>query len=179
MSIQIYILSKLAKESSYPYKLKKELSEPIPFDKLANLTESKLYYHFESLTKQGLIEPTEIIKEENRPDKQVFAITEKGLGLLPNKIYQLFEKADSLKDTIVGLMNLDFVDRSKIIMILEEKLKKLEKKSDHIINLNMQVKLEGPKKEGGDFLTGYFTSRLSNESEWIHSLIEKIKNGSI
>lgn len=107
MSIQIYILSKLAKESSYPYKLKKDLSEPIPFDKLANLTESKLYYHFESLTKQGLIEPTEIIKEENRPDKQVFAITEQGLALLPNKIYQLFEKADSLSETIVGLMNQD------------------------------------------------------------------------
>lgn len=179
MSIQIYILSKLAKESSYPYKLKKELSEPIPFDKLANLSESKLYYHFESLTKQGLIEPTEIIKEENRPDKQVFAITEQGLALLPNKIYQLFEKADSLSDTIVGLMNLDFVDRAKIIKVLEEKLRKLEKKRDHIKNLNMQVKLEGTKKEGGDFLTGYFISRFENEGEWISSLIEKIRNRSI
>lgn len=92
MSIQIYILSKLAKESSYPYKLKKELSEPIPFDKLAHLTESKLYYHFESLTKQGLIEPTEIIKEENRPDKQVFAITEQGLAILPQKFISFLKK---------------------------------------------------------------------------------------
>ena len=77
MSIQIYILSKLTEGENYPYKLKKELSEPIPFDKMGNLTESKLYYHFESLTKQGLVEPREIIKEENRPDKQVFAITDK------------------------------------------------------------------------------------------------------
>lgn len=99
------------------------------------------------MTKQGLIEPTEIIKEENRPDKQVYAITEQGLALLPNKIYQLFEKADSLSDTIVGLMYLEFVDRAKIIMILEEKLRKLEKKRDHIKSLNMQVKLEGPKKK--------------------------------
>lgn len=179
MSIQIYILSKLAKESCYPYKLKKELSGTIPFDKLANLTESKLYYHFESLTKQGLIEPTEIIKEEHRPDKQVFAITEQGLALLPNKIYQLFEKADSLTDTIVGLINLDFVDRAKIITILEEKLRMLEKKRDYIDDLSIQVKLESPKKEVGEFLNGYFTSRLNNEGEWISLLIEKIRNGSI
>ena len=48
MSIQIYILSKLTEEENYPYKLKKELSEPIPFDKMGNLTESKLYYIFET-----------------------------------------------------------------------------------------------------------------------------------
>ena len=64
-------------------------------------------------------------------------------------------------------------------MILEEKLKKLEKKIDYITSLNMQVKLEGSKKEGGDFLTGYFTSRFHNEGEWISSLIEKVRNGSI
>ena len=43
----------------------------------------------------------------------------------------------------------------------------------------MQVKLEGPKKEGGDFLTRYFISRLEIEGEWISSLIEKVRNQSI
>lgn len=85
MSIQIYILSKLMDENNYPYKLKKELSTPIPFDKLLNLSESKLYYHFESLSKQGLVEQVEIIKEEHRPDKQVFSITDKGRKQLRSK----------------------------------------------------------------------------------------------
>ena len=125
MSIQIYILSKLIEEDNYPYKLKKELSEPIPFDKMANLTESKLYYHFESLTKQGLIEPLEVIKEENRPDKQVFAITDKGREQLPEKIYQMFEKTNILAEMIVGLMFLRHVEQSRIIRILEEKVELL------------------------------------------------------
>ncbi|MEW5551355.1 hypothetical protein ABGT22_15600 [Peribacillus frigoritolerans] len=86
--------------------LKKQLSEPIPLDRLGGLTESKLYYHFESLVKQGLVEPVEVIKEEHRPDKQVFAITVKGREELPKKIYKLFENADEIKDIIVGLANI-------------------------------------------------------------------------
>ncbi|PEC57462.1 transcriptional regulator, partial [Bacillus wiedmannii] len=34
MSIQIFILSKLMEDNTYPYKLKKQLSEPIPLDQL-------------------------------------------------------------------------------------------------------------------------------------------------
>jgi DNA-binding PadR family transcriptional regulator len=66
MSIQIFILSKLMKENNYPYKLKKQLSEPLPLDKWGGLTESKLYYHFDSLARQGFIQTVEIIKEEHR-----------------------------------------------------------------------------------------------------------------
>lgn len=85
MTIQIYILSKLIEGNNYPYKLKRQLSDPIPFDKLAGLTESKLYYNFNTLAKQRLIEAVEIIKEDHRPDKQVFSITAKGREELPKK----------------------------------------------------------------------------------------------
>ncbi|MDT9025558.1 PadR family transcriptional regulator [Rossellomorea yichunensis] len=102
MSIHIFILSKLMKENNYPYKLKKQLSEPIPLDKLGGLTESKLYYHFDSLAKQGLIETVEIIREEHRPDKQVFGITAKGREELPGKIYKLFDQADDIRDMVLN-----------------------------------------------------------------------------
>ncbi|WP_260838752.1 PadR family transcriptional regulator [Heyndrickxia oleronia] len=120
MSIQIFILSKLMEDNNYPYKLKKQISEPIPLDRLAGLTESKLYYHFDSLAKKGLIESIEIIKEENRPDKQVFAITAKGQEELPKMIYKLFENADSISDMVVGLANIKYVERQKVVEILEK-----------------------------------------------------------
>lgn len=92
MSVQIFILSKLMEQNTYPYQLKRQLSEPIPFDKMSGLTESKLYYHFDSLKKKGLIEVTQTIREENRPDKQIFAITDQGKDALPSMIYKLFKK---------------------------------------------------------------------------------------
>jgi len=121
MSIQIFILSKLMEDNTYPYKLKKQLSEPIPLDQLSGLTESKLYYHFDSLAKKGLIETVEIIKEEHRPDKQVFRITDKGREELPKKIYKLFESADAISDMVVGLANLKYVNRNNVVEILEKK----------------------------------------------------------
>ena len=97
-----------------------------------NLTESKLYYHFESLTKQGLVEPREIIKEENRPDKQVFAITDKGREQLPKKIYELFEKAKNISEMVVGIMFLRHVEKTKVIPILEKKLELLQGKQQQL-----------------------------------------------
>lgn len=128
MSLQIYILGKLMEESSYPYKLKKSLSEPLPISEMANLTESKLYYHFESLLKKGLIEEKEIIQEENRPDKHVFAITEKGRLELPKMIYKMFEKAQSPTDMLVGISTLQYVEVTRVISILEKKIAQIEQK---------------------------------------------------
>ena len=176
MSIQIYILSKLMEENNYPYKLKKELSEPIPFDKMANLTESKLYYHFESLTKQGLIEPLEVIKEENRPDKQVYAITDKGRDRLPKKIYELFEKANKLAETIVGIMFLRYVEKSRIIQILENKLESLRSKQSQIDDIYSQIRVDDSVQEMVDFAESYFSDTIANEIIWHEKLIENLKN---
>ncbi len=175
MSIQIYILSKLMDENNYPYKLKKQLSEPIPFDKMGNLTESKLYYHFESLTKQGFIEPVEVIKEMHRPDKQVFAITEKGRKKLPMLIYQVFEKAQALSEMIVGLAFIQFVDRAKVISILEEKIAKARENKLYLNDIYTQINATGSAKELIHFYEGYFNNRIDLELNWQEDLLEKIK----
>lgn len=120
MAIQIFILSKLMEENTYPYKLKKQISALQPLDTVNGLTESKLYYHFESLAKQGFIEAKEVIKEENRPDKQVFAITAKGREVLPKKIYKLFENAETIGDMVIGLANMKYIDRDKAISLIEK-----------------------------------------------------------
>lgn len=176
MSIQIYILSKLIEEDNYPYKLKKELSEPIPFDKMANLTESKLYYHFESLTKQGLIEPLEVIKEENRPDKQVFAITDKGREQLAEKIYQMFEKTNILAEMIVGLMFLRHVEQSRIIRILEEKVDYLRSKQSRYKEIYGQVRVDDNLQEMLEFSESYLSDTITKDIFWFEKLIGKLKN---
>lgn len=175
MSIQIYILSKLMEENNYPYKLKKELSGPIPFDKMGNLTESKLYYHFESLTKQGLIEPLEVIKEENRPDKQVFSITAKGREQLPEKIYQMFEKANNIAELVVGLMFLRHVEQSIIIRILEKKLDVLFAKQAQLKEIYGHIQKGGKALEMVDFAEGYFSDSILKEIFWLEKLLEKLR----
>ncbi|MEW5593792.1 helix-turn-helix transcriptional regulator [Peribacillus frigoritolerans] len=152
--------------------LKKQLSEPIPLDRLGGLTESKLYYHFESLVKQGLVEPVEVIKEEHRPDKQVFAITDKGREELPKKIYKLFENADEIKDMIVGLANIKYVDRDKVVDILERKVKSIKAIWEQLGNFEPEPKGNENIRE---FLAGYFSTRTDHTISWFEELIKRIK----
>ena len=174
MSIQIYILSMLMEEKSYPYKLKKQLSEPLPLDKLGNLTESKLYYHFDSLSKSGLIEQVEVIKEEHRPDKQVFAITEKGREMLPKKIYNLFEKGEDVKEFVIGLFFLRFVDKARIIRILEEKLEEIGQKENQFKILCERLDVSEVYKPTINITNNYMLSRLDIEIKTIKQILEQL-----
>ena len=179
MSIQIYILSKLMQGDNYPYKLKKELSEPIPFDKMGNLTESKLYYHFDSLTKQGLVEPREIIKEEHRPDKQVFAITDKGREQLPVKIYELFEKADKVSDMVTGIVFIRHVDKNRIIAIVEKRITEYSTKQSNLNNMYTQLLENQSLQANVHYLQSYINHSIEHEIVWLEKLVEKLKTNEI
>lgn len=177
MSIQIFILSKLMEDNNYPYKLKKQLSEPIPLDQLGGLTESKLYYHFDSLAKQGLIEAVEIIKEEHRPDKQVFQITAKGREELPKKIYKVMKNADKISDMVVCLANIKYVDRDKVVSILEEKLERITDRWEQIKTFDKLVQKDEDKEKFIEFMSGYVTTRTEHTIHWLEELIKRVKQG--
>lgn len=179
MNIQIFILSKLMEENNYPYKLKKLLSEPIPLDQLAGLTESKLYYHFDSLVKQGLIEIVEIIKEDHRPDKQVFGITEKGREELPKKIYKLFESEDNISRMMVGLVYLKYVDRNRVIDILEKKLTKITAQWEQVSEFEKFIPTDDNIQPIARFMSGYHSAKADNNIYWLKELIEQIKREEI
>lgn len=174
MSIQIYILSKLMEENNYPYKLKKQLSEPIPLDRLSGLTESKLYYHFESLVKQGLVEPVEVIKEEHRPDKIVYAITEKGREDLPERIYGLFENAEKIEDLIIGIANIKYVDRDKIVGVLDRKVKTIKEKWEQLEKFE-HGQVDNENEAIKDFVAGYIITKKDHTIYWMEELIKRIQ----
>ncbi|MFC5731968.1 PadR family transcriptional regulator [Cytobacillus gottheilii] len=175
MSVQIFILSKLMKENTYPYKLKKQLSEPIPLDQLGGLTESKLYYHFDSLAKKGLIETVEIIKEENRPDKHVFSITAKGREELPKLIYSLFKNADDIKGMTVGLVNLKYVERDEVVNILKKRLEKVKGHWEEIKGIEAQLQVSKENEWFVDFMSSYISSQNESSIHWLEKLINTIK----
>ena len=174
MTIQIYILSKLIERDHYPYELKKGLSEPVPFDKMANITESKLYYHFESLTKQGLIEEAELIKEEHRPDKQLYTITEKGRLALPQKIYDVFEKSKQMSDLIIGLIFIQYVDIQKVITLVQVKKMALENKRATLTKAYEKTVIPAHLEETIHLANGYFMESLQREISWFERVLEML-----
>lgn len=179
MSIQIFILSRLMEDDSYPYKLKKQLSSPLPLDELANLTESKLYYNFDALAKKGLIEIVEVVKEEHRPDKQVFKITDKGREALPKLTYKLFENSSEVRDMVVGLTCLQYVDREKVVHILENKVDELEKRWAYIREMEDRIEVNEANEKMIDLMKGYITAKKTHTIDWLKEVTEHIRNNEI
>lgn len=179
MSIQVFILCKLIEGNNYPYKLKKLLSHPIPFDEFGGLTESKLYYHFDSLAKHGFIETVEVIKEDHRPDKQVFGITNKGREELPKKIYKLFENAVSISDMLVGIAYIKHVDRDQVVKILEKNLKEFMTRREYILDFEKQIRKDQVKENFLNYLQGYYSSKSEHTIYWLEELIKQIQEKKI
>lgn len=179
MSIQIFILSKLMEKNTYPYLLKKQLSEPIPFDKMSGLTESKLYYNFEALSKKGYVEVVESIKEENRPDKQVFKITEQGEQALPKMMYKLFETANDISEIYVGIAYLKYVNRNKVIQILEQKVTNYKQRLSKPKDLANYFEVTSENETLLNFMSEHFTSKSKQTIYFLEKLIESIDNNKI
>lgn len=179
MAIQIFILTQLMEDDTYPYKLKKQLAQLQPLESINGLTESKLYYHFESLAKQGFIETKEIIKEEHRPDKQVFGITEKGREVLPKKIYKLFESADNIGEMVIGLANMKYVDRGKVIGILEKKIDKIHKSREQLSQIDASHLIGPEHKVFAEFVDDYAHYKITSNLSFLERLIKHIHNEEI
>jgi DNA-binding PadR family transcriptional regulator len=179
MSIQIFILSKLMKGNSYPYELEKQLSNPVPLNTFAGLTENKLSYHFESLVKQGLIEPVGVMKEENSPDRQVFAITEKGREELPKRIYRLLESAKNVTDMVLGLANLKYVDRERVLEILEQKLESRIARRKRIEEIRNQAPIDKENQALVELVGKYMKTKGELTVQWLEELMKEIRQGNI
>ncbi|MFS0868349.1 PadR family transcriptional regulator [Paenibacillus xylanilyticus] len=131
MSIQIFILGSLSEGNCYPYDIKKKIGKHLDQTD-AKITEGTIYYNFEVLHKKGLIEKIETIQSENRPDKTMYGITEKGRLALEDSIYKVFQKFTNVQSLYAALVNLDKVDNQKIAYLIEDIIVKLRKKIEYI-----------------------------------------------
>lgn len=71
------VLRLLDAQPQHPYELRQQMREQ-GIDQLVKVTHGALYYTVETLTKNGLIQPTETGRQGNRPERTVYAITEAG-----------------------------------------------------------------------------------------------------
>lgn len=175
MSIQVYILGILAEENSYPYMLKKRLSEPVPIDQFTGINENKLYYHFEKLAAKGQIIPVETIREEHRPDKHVFQITEQGREELKIQIYNTFENATEISEMYIALVNIKHVEIEKVIAIIERKLEKNRLAWETYLSFELKVDEHSDQYLGFKYIGDHSLSRAQHTREWLENLISRLK----
>ncbi|MNN06364.1 Transcriptional regulator PadR-like family protein [compost metagenome] len=138
LSIRLSILGLLLEENLHPYEISLRMKERF-LDQKGQFKIGSLYYAVDQLEKQAYIEAVETIRSENRPDKTVFRITDKGRTYFQKLLIE------RLKDTeppyhpmYIALVFAGKGDQGDIAQVLRERIQDTE----HMVNYYYQVYTE-------------------------------------
>lgn len=124
--IQLLILGSLQDGASYPYAIRKKMLNQLP-TKLIQISESKFYYHFESLLKQQAIAILQTEKTDKGPERTLYHLTKQGQAFFQAKFAQAFQEATTIADLYVPLYFFDQVDLVTAQPLLAKRIAVLQK----------------------------------------------------
>ncbi|KAA9004214.1 PadR family transcriptional regulator [Paenibacillus spiritus] len=173
MSLQIAVLGMLWDKSSHPYEIKK-LMLRYNLDQVVSITDGALYYSFASLVKKGYVSPIEVVHTDNRPDKTMYAITDKGRQGLVDEIYKSFKKSTDLKSLSHVLPFLKHADSDRLAILIEDTIEKLEKRIA-FIETHRLLFPEAISQEEIQLLAQYSEEGLRREKTAFQELLKIVK----
>lgn len=132
MSVKLIILGLLMSGDKHPYEMQHFVNER-RIDKLIKFYKGSLYYAVDQLKKSNFIEVVEIIKEDKRPDKTVYRITDAGKIEFQNLLLEQFSKAEQYYDPLYSaVIFARFGDKQKITEIISGKISFVTKKIEFL-----------------------------------------------
>ena len=84
---------------------------------------------------------------------------------LPKLIYKLFDNTDGVKDMVVGLASLQYVEKGKVVDILEKKVEQIKERWDQWSGMGEKVEVTETNEKLIDFMLGYLTARTDHNIE--------------
>ncbi|WP_028611433.1 PadR family transcriptional regulator [Paenibacillus harenae] len=124
MSMKLLILGLLMESDRHPYEIRQTIKER-NWHTAFKIRDGSLYYAVDQLREKGLIEAAEIIhaQGDNRPDKTIYRITEKGNSAFLDLLYKQFEQtAYPYHPLFPGLPFVRRGETEKVCELLEKQL---------------------------------------------------------
>lgn len=128
MSVKLIVLGLLMGGEKHPYEMQ-HIMKIRKLDKFVSFYKGSLYYAVEQLKDEGFIEVSQVIKEEKRPDKTLYRITEAGKNEFQDLLLQQMSKEEQYYDPLyTALVFARYGDSKKIATVIHQKLSYAEKK---------------------------------------------------
>jgi DNA-binding PadR family transcriptional regulator len=122
MSVKLIILGLLMSGDKHPYEMQHFVSER-RIDKLIKFYKGSLYYAVDQLRKQELIEVVDVIKDDKRPDRTVYRITDSGREEFQKLLLEQFAKDEQFYDPLyTAVIFSRYGDKNKIQEIIEKRI---------------------------------------------------------
>jgi DNA-binding PadR family transcriptional regulator len=174
--LALAVLTLLSEEPMHPYQMSATLKERRKEDSI-KINYGSLYSVVESLTKRGLIEAREIVREGNRPERTIYAITDQGeremvdwlSGLLstPVKEFPQFEAALSLMPAL---------SPDEVIGLLEQRLESVRAEHEAAVTLMAKAQDAGmPRLFAIEH--EYEVALMATQVEFLTELVNDLRNG--
>jgi len=173
MKIPFYILGLLLRYGpQHGYKLKQIIEERI--SDFAKIKLPTLYYHLEKLKEKGLVTET-TDKDGNRPEKQVFAISERGKVYFRELYKEMLSTSYSSEFLFDGAIYFkEYIGDKELKDELYSKRNTILKKLEYVNNHrnNVMDKIDETGRWSAEVIFDHHIYHLEAELKWIEKAIE-------
>ncbi|WP_371381145.1 PadR family transcriptional regulator [Sporomusa aerivorans] len=126
MSMKLIVLGILMEGQKHPYDMQ-QIMVKRNMSRYIKLQKGSLYYAVEQLTKNGLTEVVDVVKDGSHPYKTIYRITEAGVEEFHKLLLEQFLNHDKVYNPLhAGLAFVYHGNQSRIAEMLENRIEKLE-----------------------------------------------------
>ena len=80
---------------------------------------------------------------------------------------------------VVGIANIKYVDRDRVLNILQKKSDRICSQWTHLKDFKHKVEIDEENEKLIEFVGGYISTRVDHTIYWLEELIEQIQEGKI
>lgn len=161
MSVQIVVLGIMKQKACHPYEIKQILLQN-KWDKLITVTDGNLYQAIRTLTKNDYIKEIKQEQKNNRPNRTVYLITNKGEEYLRDSILNVFKNRQADQRSLyTALLFIKDADISEVLTTIDEWIHNLESKLKSYIP---------PKNEIHKLIQNHHYSNLHLQRDWLRDV---------
>ncbi|MEF3306988.1 PadR family transcriptional regulator [Paenibacillus sp. GYB003] len=175
--MRLVILGLLMEGDSHPYELRHKMIER-EMHRFMKMKEGSLYYAIDQLKKDALIEPVEVVRDANRPEKTIYRITEAGKDNFQKLLLEQMEADAPYHHPMhTALPFVHYGDKSKIADVLRRKLELVERRTEHMKQVYEEHIPIVPRGVLHLMISGYEHGMTT--SAWLKRLIRDAEDGRL
>ncbi|MFS0557012.1 PadR family transcriptional regulator [Brevibacillus sp. 179-C9.3 HS] len=171
MSLKLLVLGLLMEGEKHPYEVQQQVKAR-GMDCYIKYAKGSLYYAFDQLEKNGMIEVKEVIRESNRPDKTMYGITPKGEEQFQQLLLQELQKPMQLTNPIYAALTFaSYGDPQKMEEALEGNIQEVKRLTGLLESIQEQKK--GKLSWGAGMILIGAIEHLHAELRWMERIREE------
>lgn len=175
--MRLVILGLLMENESHPYELRHKMMER-ELHRFIKMKDGSLYYAIDQLKKEGMIEPVEVVRDTNRPDKTIYRITEAGKDAFQKLLLEQLEADVPFSHPMHSALPFcHHGDQRKIADVLRRKLEQVEQRAEFMKQVYEEHVPIVPRAVLHLMISGYEHGLTT--TRWLERLLRDAEEGAL